>query len=108
MDAQIFEISGEAGGLDGFELALFATAMTASLHRFLAFRLLGEVGELVGAEQELLALGGISMTLGIGLVDDVLDLAFLGSGEEAAILLHLEEDFPSLGSQAVGEVLDII
>ena len=112
MDAQVFEVGSQTGGLQLLEgsLATLLTAMTAagSVQSTLALALLGEVGELVGTQNELLALGGITMTLYIGSVDIVLHCAVLHSLQETAFLLNLQEYLPSLLSQCIGQVLNIV
>ena len=82
-----------------------AVAASTGFERCLAFALLVEVGELVGAQQEFLALGGIGMAGGVGVVDGLLHGAGLGCGEESAFLFHREEQLPSFFSQRAGEFL---
>ena len=75
------------------------------LCRLLALRLLCEVRELVGSEDELLALGSIGMTLVVRCVDSILDIACEHLSEEATGVFCVEEELPSLLSYSVCEVL---
>ena len=83
------------------------TAAATSLSTF-ALTLFGEVRELVGTQQELLTLGSITVTLHVGSIDIVLNGACLYSSKESTLLFYLQEDLPSLSSQSIGKVLDIV
>ena len=74
--------------------------------RLLAFALLCEVGELVGAQQELFALACIGMAGSIGLVDGILDSAVQCGLQESALFLDAEEQLPCLLGQCCGQHLE--
>ena len=86
---------------------LASAALAAALGSF-AFRLLCEVGELVGTEDKLLAFASITMTFGIGSIDIILHGASLHGSEESALFFHLQEELPCSICQRGGELLNEI
>ena len=82
--------------------------VTTCRTRFLALALLGEVGELVGAEDELLALGGVAVTLLVRGVNVGLNGSGFDGSEKTTFILNLEEELPSLLGQSVSQMLDVI
>ena len=109
MDAKVFKVGSQTCAVDGFEFSSFSlSTATCTCERFLSFRHFREVGELVGSEKELFALGSIAMTLGIGGVDVILNASCLDSCEESTLVFHLEEYLPGFNCQTVSEVFNII
>ena len=102
-------IATTARGLSGFLiLAIADRAAGTGILLNLLRRFLGEVGELVGAEQDLFTFSYISETSFEVSGYSFLYLTGFDHLEESTLLLDSEELFPSLGSDAIGEVLDIV
>ena len=112
MDTQVFEVGSQSSGRDSLECRLATvfcfTAATTAAYSTLTLALLGEVRELVRTQQELLALGRITMTLHVGGIDVILYGSSLHGSQEATLLLYLEEDLPAFHGQTVRQMLHIV
>ena len=111
MDTQILEIGSQACTIDSLERMLTFLCMTTAAATglsFLALALLCEVRELVGSKQELLALCSIVMTLLVCSIYIVLNGSSLYSSQESTLFFYLQEYLPSLLSQGVSKVLNIV
>ena len=109
-EAQLLELLGGAEGDDGLDLGVGIAAVVGledpSLRREL--HRLGEVRELVGAQDGLAAGGHVAELLGSALLDEALDHALTDGFEIAAFVLDLVEQVPSGHGQTLGEVLDVV
>ena len=111
LETQCFELAGHAAAVersDGRSLASVAVTTTGRTDRLFAFCFFGEVRELVGAEHEFLALCSVGMTLVVRTVDHFLHLAGECLCKETAVLLDVEEQFPCLLGDGIGEVFDVV
>ena len=108
--AQLLKLLGSAEGDDGLDLGVGIAAVVGledpsfgrELHR------LGEVRELVGAQDSFAAGSYIAELLGSAFLDETLDHALADSLEIAAFVLDLVEQVPSGSGQTFGEVLDVL
>ena len=109
-EAQLLELLGSAEGDDGLDLGVGVAAVVGledpSLGREL--EALGEVRELVGAQDGLAAGGHVAELLGGALLDEALDHALADSFKITAFVLDLVEQVPSGHGQALSEVLDVV
>ena len=110
--ANLLELASQTLGVQA-DLALLMVATATALVSVLASIgfvgcLLGEVRELVGAQQLLFAFGHlVKACIGTG-VDGVDDVAIVEFGLKATLVLNIEEEFPSLLCQRCGEHLHVV
>ena len=83
-----------------------ASASLAALQGALSFTLLSEVRELVSTEDELLALSGSIVTLGVCSIDIILYDTLLDSLKETAIILYTKENLPTLVGERCSELFN--
>ena len=69
---------------------------------------LGEVGELVGTQQLLTALSHLVKAGVGGSVHSIDDVTALERGLETTLILHVEEEFPTLLGEVLGQHLHIV
>ncbi len=109
-ETQVFELAGEALAVerDGSLLVVCATALASGTLAQFVGHALGEVGELVGAQQLLATLSHLVHACGGGGVDGGGDVAGVEFGLKSALVFHVEEEFPRLLCQRCGEHLHIV
>ena len=108
-EAQMLEGFGSAVGFEDLHLvALLAMAAAARFLLDFGVHRLGQVGILVGAEDGGFAGGDVHIALLGGLGDFVLHITFADGFGKAAFLLDGEELLPSVLSDRIGQIFNII